>query len=73
MNKDDVFDVYWCQELDEVDVRVSLVFDDTKSYTECTCFYQPNDVEHRLIGKLWTKYADEIIAHIQGKTKEQEA
>ena len=71
MSKDDVFDIYWCQELDEVDVRVALAFDDTKSYTVRTI--DPNYTERMLIGTLWTKYAYEIIAHIQGKTKEKEA
>lgn len=75
MNKDDIFHIEIRDQNGWQVPYASLTWDNAK----CTAapFYSSHDIDgvkksamDAAIGRLWTMYSDEIIAHIQQKTIE---
>ena len=67
MSKDSIFSSFWHKDLDEVEIRVNLAWDKTKSVTMRTWFMQGEQAtEDQAIGELWRRYSEDIIAYIKG-------
>jgi len=67
VSKDSIFSSFWHKDLDEVEIRVNLAWDKTKSVTMRTWFMQGEQAtEDQAIGELWRRYSEDIIAYIKG-------